>query len=391
LTNDPFFSPGDNWEWNACIGDQGDEQYYINGYIEAAIELVDAIFEKKLYGKRDTLVLPILYNARHAIELALKMAIRELKGMGVLNSAPLKNHDILAHWRHLDSSNLGDEWLKKIVAEIKPFVLSLAQIDEDGQEFRYHETRDGDRSLRGQSVANLAVIRESLNLLQEALKSLMHRLYCLDSERKGGFFTPDLSRNDLVRIASSLPDRDDWNTPQFDCVKEDNMIRYSIGARKYAEALKLIQQNRETRGLIGMETVLRYLSDDKARLLTEKHLALWPPPKEGSKPRIIKASEINYEAMTQASGRERGAIQELLDQLSCQEIADVSVAFYIGLLHEIPEIYEVLLDTKLETLKTRKSAEAELIHVFRKSNFRVDLAHGLQRLGRIQLARELLR
>jgi hypothetical protein len=36
-----------------------------------AIELADAIFEKKMFGKRDTLVLPILYNAPHAIELGL--------------------------------------------------------------------------------------------------------------------------------------------------------------------------------------------------------------------------------------------------------------------------------------------------------------------------------
>ena len=76
--NDPFFKRIFDGQWNACIGRQGHEENYIDGYIEAAIELADAIFEKQLIGKRDTLVLPILYNARHAIELALRFATEHL-------------------------------------------------------------------------------------------------------------------------------------------------------------------------------------------------------------------------------------------------------------------------------------------------------------------------
>ncbi|MGY4319421.1 hypothetical protein [Bradyrhizobium sp. JR3.5] len=76
--NDPFFKRFFDGPWNACIDRQGHEENYIDGYIEAAIELADAIFEKQLIGKRDTLVLPILYNARHAIELTLKFATEHL-------------------------------------------------------------------------------------------------------------------------------------------------------------------------------------------------------------------------------------------------------------------------------------------------------------------------
>lgn len=76
--NDPFFIQVFDGQWNVCIGKQGHEENYIDGYIEAAIELVEAIFEKKMFGKRDTLVLPILYNTRHAGELALKFATRSL-------------------------------------------------------------------------------------------------------------------------------------------------------------------------------------------------------------------------------------------------------------------------------------------------------------------------
>jgi hypothetical protein len=76
--DDPFFSLSNDSEWNALIGQQGDEQNYADGCIQAAIELAGAVIEKRLYGERDTLVMPILYNARHGLELSLKFAIDRL-------------------------------------------------------------------------------------------------------------------------------------------------------------------------------------------------------------------------------------------------------------------------------------------------------------------------
>jgi hypothetical protein len=75
LADDPFFKLPDDSDWNACIGIQGTEENYLDGYIEAAMELVSAVIEKKMFEKRDTVVLPILYNARHAVELLLKFTI----------------------------------------------------------------------------------------------------------------------------------------------------------------------------------------------------------------------------------------------------------------------------------------------------------------------------
>src|SRR5690242_9521016 len=82
--HDPFFKQMIDADWNACIGRQGDEENYLDGYIEAAMELAEAVIEKKMFEKRDTLVLPILYNARHAVELALKFATDRLVQAGLL-------------------------------------------------------------------------------------------------------------------------------------------------------------------------------------------------------------------------------------------------------------------------------------------------------------------
>ena len=52
--DDPFFWLPVDHEWNACIGRQGDEESYVDGYIEAAMELDSAVIEKRMYEKRDT-------------------------------------------------------------------------------------------------------------------------------------------------------------------------------------------------------------------------------------------------------------------------------------------------------------------------------------------------
>jgi hypothetical protein len=44
---DPFFRRSLDAKWNACIGKQGGEQNYLDGYIEAAMELAGAVIDKK--------------------------------------------------------------------------------------------------------------------------------------------------------------------------------------------------------------------------------------------------------------------------------------------------------------------------------------------------------
>ena len=112
--SDPFFGPGLDRQWNACIGKQGHELNYVDGYMEAALELADAVIEKRLFDKRDTLVFPILYNARHAVELTQKFVIRQLQDSRLLAPNPSMNHDILQHWKLIESAAGTDEALKEL-------------------------------------------------------------------------------------------------------------------------------------------------------------------------------------------------------------------------------------------------------------------------------------
>ena len=43
LSDDPFFRLTGDTEWNACIGPQGHEENYVDGYMEAALYLSRAV------------------------------------------------------------------------------------------------------------------------------------------------------------------------------------------------------------------------------------------------------------------------------------------------------------------------------------------------------------
>lgn len=209
FVNDPFFKKISDRQWNACIGRQGHEDNYIDGYMEAAIELADAIFDKQLVGKRGTLVLPILYNARHAIELALKFATKHLIEASLIKDDGRKlSHNIKAYWDHLHNSAIGDEKLSQTIAALNPYIDSLSQIDSDGQELRYHRNRDDDPSLAEHAVANLWLIRASLRELEKLISTLKYRTADFIDERAAGSCTNRCSRTDLVAIARILPRRD---------------------------------------------------------------------------------------------------------------------------------------------------------------------------------------
>lgn len=211
--SDPFFSLTSDSDWRACIGRQGDEEDYVEGYMQAALELASAVIDKQQYAKRDTLAMPILYNARHAVELTLKFTTKRLHAAGVISALPpRRSHDIMVQWTLLHEANLGDSEIRNLVAQLNPFVHSLHRVDADGQQLRYSETRDGRQSLFTESICDLEVIRASLEDLNRLLSSLMRRALSFIEERGTGTFTGVCSRKDLFQIAQMLPARDRWST-----------------------------------------------------------------------------------------------------------------------------------------------------------------------------------
>ncbi len=390
--DDPFFRRVFDGDWNACIGRQGDEENYLDGCIEAAIELVDAVIDKKLFGKRDTLVLPILYNARHAIELALKFATDRLYEANLLKSNGIKrDHDIRAYWERLHEADVGDEKLRMVIAGLKPFIESVSRIDADGQELRYHRNRDNDPSLSEYSTANLKLIQHSLRELEKLLGDLKYRSVDFVDEWKSGACTACCSRRDLFEIARMMPARKDWATQAFDDQKEKVKARFQLSNRQFSNALHTIQGNREMAAIVGIENDLIYLTDDDVMWVAEQWRRVHPVRDENENDGMgldyFDASR--FEGMQERLALYAQVIEAIKGRLSADALADLEAIFYIERDRIFTEYYPQRVDQARKEHAVANDPEQEIRHLVEKTNLLQCLQRGAAKLGRPMLSERL--
>ncbi|TBE93120.1 DUF3775 domain-containing protein [Rhizobium leguminosarum] len=387
--DDPFFKFIPDGDWNACIGRQGEEENYIDGYIEASIQLVEAIFEKNLLGHRDTLILPILYNARHGIELALKYCAFRLEVAGCIQQGILRrNHDISAYEKILHDAKIGDEKLKSLLNALHPFVESLARIDSDGQELRYHENRDNGASLQRYSVANLRLIRESLQTLREVVSGLTYRVVDYISERGTGTCTDDCSRSDLLAIARLLPKRDKWDSQDFSDAREHIRKRFGLSSGAFTRHLDLIQRNREMRAAIGLETDLSFLTDETIASVAEEWRRIHP--RRTAESRSLRTSfRFDLKDILTDRSNQREIVDGLVGRLSLDELAELQALFYLGRDPYFTEFYEDAVRRCRRQPELISNPSGYLSRILDKTNLLTCLQRSTHRLGRLALATRL--
>jgi hypothetical protein len=160
----------------------------------------------------------------------LKFVTNQLVECGVLAHGYPANHNLQGHFELLVSANIGDEKLRGDLDLLEPFIASLTRIDEDGQELRYHLNREGEISLEGESLANIAVIRASLKQLASIIDALKYRTIDFINERCGSAHTDRCSRSDLTTITKMLPPLAEWNSDAFTIAKEAIKKRFGLAA-----------------------------------------------------------------------------------------------------------------------------------------------------------------
>lgn len=385
---DPFFEVIRGGEWNACIGCQSTAENYVDGYMEAALELASAVIDKRQFDKRDTLVMPILYNARHAVELALKFIIDSLAEGGLLPERHAKNHDIKSHWELMVAAKLGDTTLRELGAALKPFIDSLHGIDEDGQQLRYAETQEGQKSLEDKAVCNLELIRASLQNLNKLLLQMRHRALDLVEEHRAGTFTKELSRRDLFEAAYMLPPRDRWAEEAFTQAKAKVRDRFGLSSNQFCRALDVMQAHRELGGLLGLEFDLAHLTDADVRLIIGEWSKANPEPR-GSKGDLgLDYFKVDREALAEHWRAAVAADKAILATLSPDKIADLQTSFYVGSLKLFSEEYAPRLASARREIAVGDPWEM-VHHIMTKSSLPRALARGVEVLGRRALAAEI--
>lgn len=384
---DPFFEVLNDGDWNACIGKQGDEINYVEGYLQAAQLLVDTMLEKEMLSSRDTLAMPILFNARHGLELALKYVLRELGALGMARAREgTADHDLHAYWVHLSEQRIGDRACRDRLAELKPFVESFMKQDIDGQELRYFENRDGKRSLGEQAVVNLPLIQAAVRELRDILARLMERVARLGQEHVSGTRTAECSRSDLIAIARIVGPKSSWTEDSFLGRKADAMARFGLSSKQFSKALDAIQASRELKNLIEVDSELLHLSEAKILDLVALWLDANPPKPTNSPPREVNVASISFDDIMRY-GDKMGALNNaVMKQLTAEEFADLQTIFYIGRDLRFGEEYPRLLETTLTAHRRAKERYALFHHILSKKNFIDGLAEGLRRVGQPALS-----
>jgi len=386
---DPFFEVIPDGDWNACVGRQGSSLNYVDGYLEAARELVSAVIDKRMFASRDTLAMPMLYNCRHALELSLKFAIERLHGLRMIVATHTVNHDILSHWQHLRDAGIGDTQFARLIGEFEPFVLSLAGIDEDGQELRYATNRDGEKSLGRIAVVNLPLIRHSIDELSAIMERLKARLFDLEDERPTGTHTRECSRADLEEIARMLGDHTTWRDPSFEERKQKVREHFGLSGRKFSAAVTAIRHSRPLAARVGIESELRHLSDDKAVAALKLWAEVHPTTAYDSNDLGLDYFDRDWAKYKEQMRIARDLDTAILKLLTTEELSDLEVLFYFGRDRVKGEHYDKELEHTIAKHRNAASHWEGVHHLMSKTNLLDAAIKGAATVGRPSLAKKL--
>lgn len=216
------------------------------------------------------------------------------------------------------NSAVGDKDLRGIIADLEPYVMSLARIGDDGQELRYATNRDGKRSLEQYPLVNLLHIRNSLQTLKEM----------------------------LTKIRSSHP----------------------------------------LAALVGLEMSLKYLSDDKAIFALQQWALAYPPITRNPNDLGINFWDRDWEEMKKHNAITNNLVETITSNLSCEELAELEVNFYIGRDGVFGEYYGSMLSNKVAELKSADSRWKDVHHIMTKMNLLPSVIMGAEAFGRPTLA-----
>jgi hypothetical protein len=166
---------------NACVGNNGgpyDLFDYSAGYFRGTRILLSAMSEQRNSVRIDTLVYPICFNFRHAIELYIKYMVTDLSTALQLEKKFRFDHTILKNWE--TAKQLAkDATLPAEEDEIDFFdqtVAAVSEVDPNGQIFRYPETIKGDQHLAEWSHINLKVVELALERTFDIAKTWNYRI-----------------------------------------------------------------------------------------------------------------------------------------------------------------------------------------------------------------------
>lgn len=244
---------------NACVGQNGYNGIYSYelGFGTATEILLEHV--KNNSGLVDALVYPIVFSARHKIELFLKTIIEkfaritDMKQTGARTNIRTHTHDLKILWETAEELSSVDVRFSESIELLKPFVEDYFSVDLTGETFRYpFASSSNEHHLEDLSCINLYTFENRFKQLSLIAEYIHRQLDSITEEYSLGTHTPQLSREQLESIALSLPPRNEWGSDEFIKLRDKFTENLNISRKNYSAALEKIQTHSEFARHIGL-------------------------------------------------------------------------------------------------------------------------------------------
>jgi len=260
-------------KYNACVGENGIfEGKYFLGYDLSVKVLCEYIIKNT--REIDQLIFPILFNARHAIELYLKDTLTNIsrineslnftKSIDIDLDKLQKTHDLKILWEMFESNAIIlDRRMKDFIDYQREYISDYFEIDLKGETFRYQYTKDNAVHLANTPLVNIICFFERYDELSKNMHNLIRFFDQVEHEYYIYSFTKNLSPNDLLEISKKLGHISTWNEDGFKEIKAAIKTEYSIGSKELSDAINIIKKKPEYSQFIGVENYIFHISKEK--------------------------------------------------------------------------------------------------------------------------------
>lgn len=409
LFNDTFNVASPTW-LNACTGENGfqDIETYAEAYRLAPRILLDKVISQgSVNNLTDTLVFPIVFCMRHAVELQIKDSIIKLSkirpNLAIESYNVSSSHDIGDIWHFFkEQSQNTDSRYSDLTRKIDPYINNIAEIDPTGQVFRYPNDNKRRKHLVQTPIVNLLLLKNRFGELEGYLEELNRLNNDLIEEYSVGTVTVKLSRNDIYKIATRLPDREEWeDNAEFGKSREGIKKDFRLTSNQFSKVVNIIQGHYEFSQEINLEIHLRYSNSDDYLIYFDCLNNIHPDRKVTASPSDIglKSGKEFIGLVEEIQKQDliiSDCVERCLENISYEALADIEALYELG---RYPsqywsENYARLLDIQLKDYKRvaergHVDLKRKVGHRLEKTNAKKSIILSLNKLGQITILNSL--
>ena len=375
----------------ACVGENGGttDEDIRNGFKRTVELLTESL--KDGQEVEDLLVYPIVYNARHSIELSLKIVIKMLWEIEGKKGIKYSDEIIAERKKKIHTHNI--EELYKMACENKNIdrripayfeniedMIRFYYFDEEGDAFKYELNKENQPHMIKNKISHISIV-----LLETEFKEVMEKfdelIYflrnCMD-EYSLGTFTKNLSRSDIWDISKRLPDYEEWRTEKFREIKEEIKQEYHLGSKEFSEAVNLIKKNRFFSENIGCEKIFGTITQEELKEYASlvKYYFEKNKFKEGNVTEWYKLDGVQQNAEILKKYLSNSSMETLNTLLCFYDMSNSSLA-----VEKLEDVYEYIVGSSFD--------EMYIIRKLKQKNACLRIINGMKKCGQVTYAKQL--